>query len=104
MPLIPTVEREEIHTRHITMRAYRRADGLYDIEGRVEDTKPIPFMAPLAKIEKPAGEHIHDIWVRLVIDDQFLIHDVAASSDATPFGVCKAVSYTHLTLPTKRIV
>jgi GNAT superfamily N-acetyltransferase len=71
VPLIPTVDREEIHTRHITMRAYRRADGLYDIEGRVEDTKPIPFMAPLAKVEKPAGEHIHDIWVRLVIDDQF---------------------------------
>ena len=35
LPLAPTVEREEIHTRHITMRAYRRADGLYDIEGRV---------------------------------------------------------------------
>ncbi len=103
MPLAPTVEREEIHTRHITMRAYRRADGLYDIEGRVEDTKPIPFMAPLAKVEKPAGEHIHDIWVRLVIDDQFLIHDVAASSDATPFGVCKEAPPTLAKLKGERI-
>ena len=73
MPLAPTVEREEIHTRHITMRAFRRADGLFDIEGRVEDSKPVPFMAPLATVEKPAGEHIHDIWIRLVIDDEFLI-------------------------------
>ena len=85
------------------MRAFRRADGLFDIEGRVEDSKPVPFMAPLATVEKPAGEHIHDIWIRLVIDDEFLIHDVAASSDATPFGVCKEAPATLMKLKGERI-
>jgi len=85
------------------MRAYRRVDGLYDIEGRVVDNKPIPFDAPLAHKVVPAGESIHDLWIRLVIDDQFLIHDVVASSDATPFGICKQAAPTLAILKGERI-
>ena len=103
MPLPNSIEREEIHKRQITMRAYRRVDGLYDIEGRVVDNKPIPFDAPLAHKVVPAGESIHDLWIRLVIDDQFLIHDVVASSDATPFGICKQAAPTLAILKGERI-
>jgi hypothetical protein len=39
----------------------------------------------------------------LVIDDEFLIHDVAASSDATPFGVCKEAPATLMKLKGERI-
>lgn len=88
VPLTPTVEREEVHQRQIVMKAYRRSDGLYDIEGRVVDTKTSPFLSPVAQAERQPGEPIHDIWVRLVIDEWFEIKDVAASSDATPFVVC----------------
>lgn len=88
LPLLPTVERKEVHHRQIEMKAYLRADGLYDIEGRVVDTKPVAFQGPLAESNRQAGEAIHDIWVRLVIDEGLVIQDVAASSDATPFAVC----------------
>ncbi len=88
MPLSPTVDRKEVHQRQIVMKAYRRSDGLYDIEGRVVDTKSEPFLSPLAQAERKPGEPVHDIWVRLVIDEWFEIKDVAASSDTTPFVVC----------------
>ncbi len=88
MPLPQTVDREEVHQRQIVMKAYRRSDGLYDIEARLVDTKTEPFLSPLAQAERLPGDPVHDIWVRLVIDEWFEIKDVMASSDATPFAVC----------------
>ena len=43
VPLSQPVERELTHTRVVTCRGYRRADGLIDIEGRIVDTKPYRF-------------------------------------------------------------
>ena len=39
MPLLPPVPRDELHLRRIELRGYRRADGLYDVEARMVDTK-----------------------------------------------------------------
>ena len=103
VPLQDSIEREEIHKRQITMRAYRRVDGLYDIEGRVVDNKPIEFVAPLTRRVLAPGQPIHDLWVRLVIDDEFLIHDVFSSSDSTPFAVCKQAPPTLSVLKGERI-
>ena len=103
MPLPDSIEREEIHKRQITMRAYRRVDGLYDIEGRVVDNKPIEFVAPLTNRVLAPGQPIHDLWIRLVIDDEFLIHDVFSSSDSTPFTVCKQAPPTLSVLKGERI-
>ncbi len=103
MPLPDSLEREEIHQRQITMRAYRRVDGLYEIEGRVVDNKPIEFVAPLTNRVLAPGQSIHDLWIRLVIDDEFLIHDVIASSDATPFGICKQAPPTLEVMKGERI-
>ena len=36
----------------------------------------------------PAGDPVHDMWLRLTIDLDFLIHDVHAASDKTPFAIC----------------
>lgn len=94
MPLPVSVEREELHQRQIVMRAYKRADGLYDIEARLMDTKTAPFSGPLSVKPLEAGLPIHDLWIRLVIDDNMLVHDAIASSDATPFPVCKEASVT----------
>jgi len=103
VPLPLTVDREEIHQRQIVMKAYRRSDGLYDIEGRVVDTKPFAFGGPLAESARRANEPIHDIWVRLVIDEWLVIKDVAASSDATPFSVCTRAPSTLSVLIGERI-
>jgi hypothetical protein len=35
-----------------------------------------------------AGEAVHDMWLRFTIDLDFLIHDVQAASDQTPYTIC----------------
>lgn len=88
-PSTPSVTRDELHFRRIDMRGYRRSDGLYEVEGRVTDTKPNDF-APGAGAGEvvPAHAPIHDMGVRLVFDLDMVIHGVETFMDATPFPVC----------------
>lgn len=39
MPLKQPAERERLHTRAIEINGYRRADGRYDIEAHLTDSK-----------------------------------------------------------------
>lgn len=86
--------REEIHHRQVEMKFYRRSDGLYEVEGHLVDKKAHPFVRQLAEQDLPAGSPVHDIIVRLVIDEDMLVHDARASMPATPFGVCKGAQQT----------
>jgi hypothetical protein len=89
--LAPTIEREPLHTRSIELRGYKRSDGLYDIEGHLVDTKPFDFK--LAAGLRPAGEPIHDMWLRITVDRQLVIVDAAASTDAMPYeGDCDQIA------------
>jgi len=88
------IEREEIHHRSIDIRFYRRSDGLHEVEGRLVDTKSHAFRRQLATEDTPAGVPVHDIVVRLVIDESMLIHDAQAMMQSTPFGVCKGAAGT----------
>ena len=91
MPLPPTVEREPLHSRSIELRGYKRADGLYDIEGHLVDTKPFDFK--LAAGLRPKGEPIHDMWLRITVDRELTIVDAAASTDAMPYeGDCDRIA------------
>jgi DUF2889 family protein len=81
--LQPTVEREPLHLRRIEIHGYRREDGLYDIEGHLVDTKPYDFK--LAAGLRPAGEPIHDMWLRITVDRTLAIVDAAAAMDAMPY-------------------
>ncbi len=98
-----TVEREEIHHRQVDLRFYKRADGLYEVEGRLVDTKTHPFRRQLAAEDIPPGTALHDIVVRLVIDDSMLVHDVQVAMNATPFTVCSGASATLGPLRGQRI-
>ena len=91
MPLAPTVEREALHTRRIELRGYKRADGLYDIEGHLVDTKPFDFK--LAAGMRPADTPIHDMWLRITVDRELTIVDAAAATDAMPYvGDCDTIT------------
>ncbi|MFO1284504.1 MAG: DUF2889 domain-containing protein [Burkholderiales bacterium] len=87
MPLPPSPRRTEVHLRSIEMRGYRRDDGLYEIDGRVVDTRSAPITLIGGEV-RDAGDAIHDMSVRLVVDDDLVVRDVRAVSDATPFPVC----------------
>jgi hypothetical protein len=94
MPLPdPAAAREPLHKRAIEINGYRRADGLYDIEGRLVDTKPYDFK--LAAGVRRAGEPVHAMWLRITIDRSLNIVDAAAAMDAMPYtGHCDGI-VTH---------
>ena len=87
-------DREEIHHRQVDLRFYRRTDGLYEVEGRLVDTKSHAFRRQLADEDTPPGAPLHDITVRLVIDEEMRVHDAQARMPATPFGICGGASET----------
>jgi len=91
MPLSPPVDREHLHTRHYDMRGYRRADGLWDIEGHLTDTKTYGFSND-HRGEIEAEEPLHDMWIRLTIDEDFMIKDIEAVTEAGPYEACPAIA------------
>ncbi len=92
MPLsAPAVEREHLHDRRYEFQGYRRKDGLWDIEGRMTDSKTYSFPNDFrGHIE--AGEPLHDMRIRLTLDDHFVVRDIEVSTDAAPFGICPDVA------------
>lgn len=88
MPLPAARDRTLLHLRRIEIRGYRRDDGLYEIDGRVTDTKTHDLLTAEGR-RIPAQAPVHDMWLRLVVDDTLLVRDVVAVSDATPFTLCR---------------
>lgn len=84
--------REELHHRQIDLRFYRLEDGLYEVVGRLVDTKTHPFRRQLAEADTPPDTPIHDIAVHLVIDEQMQVREAFASMDTTPFTICPGAS------------
>jgi hypothetical protein len=89
MPLPDSPNRVELHHRRIEMRGYRRADGLYEIDGRVTDVKTERTRRIDGGREFEPGTPIHDMWVRLVVDETLLVHDIVAVTDASPYEICR---------------
>jgi hypothetical protein len=102
MPLSPPPERELLHSRDIVLRGYRRADGLYDIEAHLTDTKTYGS-ANHDRGSIDAGEPIHDMWVRLTVDDHRTIVACEASSDRTPYAICPTAAPNFARLAGLRI-
>ena len=42
--------------------------------------------------EVAAGEPVHEMWLRLTVDDSMRIHEVEAATDYAPFGTCPAIT------------
>jgi hypothetical protein len=87
MPLSPPADREVQHTRSIEINGYRRMDGLFDIEAHLTDVKSFG-QTNYDRGFIDAGEPIHDMWLRLTIDDTMEIVAAEAVSDKTPYVMC----------------
>ncbi len=103
MPLSDANARREVHQRTIDMKTYARDDGLYDVEAHLIDRKPFDFPHAGRPDPLPAGEPLHDLWVRVTVDDQYTIRRIEAASDATPFQLCKEAAGTLDVLVGERI-
>ncbi len=97
MPLSPPAKREPIHTRTVECRGYRRADGLWDIEGHLTDVKTYAFHNDERGTIEP-GDPIHEMWLRITLDDRFTIVDIEAATDKSPYHVCPAIAPAYATL------
>ena len=88
MPLPSPAPRSPLHTRRTRFEGWRRDDGLWDIEAELVDTRSIALgiyrTPPL-----PAGEPVHDMAIRLTLDDDFVIQAIQTTMDAVPFGQCQ---------------
>ena len=87
MPLSPPVGRQHLHTRRVVCQGFFRDDGLWDIEGRITDEKTYDHANEWRGALKP-GDFIHDMSIRLTVDNKFTIVDVDAVTDKSPYRVC----------------
>ena len=90
MPLSKPVSRKLAHTRVVTCHGYRRDDDLWDIEGRIVDTKPYRFKNRDRGGWIEADEALHDISIRLTVTLELEVVDVDAVIDASPYNYCKS--------------
>lgn len=97
MPLPPAVPRQPFHRRVIECRGYQRADGLWDIEGHLVDTKDYALPTQARGTLAP-GQPLHEMWLRLTVDDNFIVHAAIAVTDAAPFHICPDITprFQHL--------
>jgi hypothetical protein len=91
MPLQAAVSRTPLHRREIVLDGYLRDDGLLDIEARITDVKRYDFPKEDQGVVT-AGSPIHDMWLRLTIDEKMLIHAVEAVTDAAPYTICPDIT------------
>ncbi|CAN5879130.1 hypothetical protein BH11PSE12_BH11PSE12_24980 [soil metagenome] len=91
MPLsTSTIRRALKHTRTITIQAFSREDGLWDLDAQITDTKTRDIV--LASGVRPVGLPLHDLSLRITINTSFSIVDTEAVSDAVPYpGFCNTI-------------
>ena len=88
MPL-PTAAptRQLKHRRQIDVQVYSRGDGLWEVDATLVDTKTSDTR--MVTGTRHAGEPIHDMLLRLVIDEQFNVLEAGAQTRGMPYpGAC----------------
>lgn len=103
MALSDPIARRELHHRVIDMCAYEREDGLFDVESHLVDRKPFAFERFAAPAPTPAGHALHDLWLRVTVDRDFVVRNIEAASHVTPFDICKQAEGTLAVLVGERI-
>lgn len=102
MALPPPAERTLFHERQVTCRGYRRQDGLWDIEGRIVDVKGYPLTFYNGRQLEP-GQPLHEMHLRLTVDDDLVIHAAEACTVHAPFPLCPEINPAYRQLVGLRI-
>lgn len=86
---IAASDRQPKHRRSIDVQVYARGNGLWEVDAYITDTCPTD--TPLATGMRPAGEPIHEMLLRLVVDERFEVIEAGAQTLAMPYpGECDA--------------
>jgi len=87
MALSKASSRQLLHTRDIRCQGFRRDDGLWDIEGRLIDTRTEP-METFGRGRIEPGEHLHEMWLRMTVDNHLTVIDIEAHTEKAPYPAC----------------
>jgi hypothetical protein len=91
MPLPDPAPRERVHCRSVRCEGFRRADGLWDVEGWLVDTKDYGFdNAWRGRVE--AGVPVHGMGLCLTLDDDLTVVAAVAVMDHHPYEVCPRIT------------
>jgi hypothetical protein len=85
--LPPSAPRKHLHTRQVRFDGFHREDGLWDIEATLTDTKAYVWRSA-DKGALPPGTPIHDMVIRVTLDDTLTIKAIATGMPSTPHGEC----------------
>ena len=80
-------QRRLMHRRSIECNGYLRSDGLWEVEAWLLDTKPF-VQRDRFRGELQPGDPVHDIGLRLAIDDSLTVCEARAMMRATPYPTC----------------
>ncbi|SCK10470.1 Protein of unknown function [Variovorax sp. HW608] len=84
----PVPGRVALHSRQISFQSFARPDGLWDVEGSLRDVKEVRIERPSLPPLMP-GDTVHDMHVRVTVDDDLRIVAIAARLAAAPFDECQ---------------
>lgn len=91
MPLSSPAPRKLRHTRAITVEAFARDDGLWDLDACIRDIKAHDIDLPSGA--RAGGLPVHDLKLRVTIDRDMNVVDAEAASDAVPYpGYCDTIA------------
>ncbi len=77
------------HRRQIDVQVFSRGNGLWEVDATLRDTKTRDI--PMATGLRRAGEPIHDMLLRLVVDEKLQIVEAGSATLAMPYtGHCDA--------------
>ena len=85
------VKRKLLHNRNISFKGYIRDDELFEIEAELIDTKNYDFQnhdRGTIKIDEP----IHQMKIKLVLDDKLFVIDAEAKTENSPYSICKSAN------------
>ena len=80
--------RRLIHRRKVECQGFLRADGLWDIEGRLSDSKTHPVTLAEGWVVL-AGQAYHGMVMRLTLDDDFVVREVHVTMPDVPTSECR---------------
>ena len=84
-------ERDEVHTRGIGLKGFRRGDGLLEVEGVLTDVKSYDFPSRERGTIR-AGEPVHHMEVRITFNEELEIVAAEAATLAGPYALCPSAT------------
>ncbi|MGH7292445.1 MAG: DUF2889 domain-containing protein, partial [Myxococcota bacterium] len=88
---LPTAasNRQLKHRRSIDVQIYARGNGLWEVDAHITDVRSRETRMATGML--PAGQPIHDMLLRLVVDERFNVVEAGAQTSAMPYpGECNS--------------